>query len=313
MSEAQNHIPSSFFGELNVADYSYQPTLAAKRAAYAIRSLQELVRDDLGIATVSRCFPYRLGRPWPQLAKDRIASGQYFLQRCQNKNACPTCSRAKDAAIRKQFAEGFDIFVNRGYRPWWQTLELGYLTKTTGRKRVKAINSVWRKLQQAQKFRNQVLDGRIVNLRVTEFTLRDGVWTPHMHIVWLFRADVSDADIQTFLAIVQELWRRYQAKELYCKRSNLDLYSGELDATSTSHIAYYLFKAFYFSVSNIGAVLPDQPRTPLDHLLLYALTGDLEGLKLWKAYEAVSSNVRRYKFSRGWALGLLVQSGELSN
>lgn len=134
-----------------------------------------------------------------------------------------------------------------------------------------------------------------------------------MHIVWLFRSDVDDTEIQSFLNIVQDLWRRYQAKESDCKNSKVDIYSGELDPTSTSHLAYYLFKAFYLRVDDSGAVLPEVIKTPLDHLLYYALTGDLYGLELWNAYEAVSSNVRRYKFSNGWVLGPIGHSPVHSN
>ena len=313
MTDHQDESPSSFIGLSNVADYSYQRTRAAKNAEYAIRSLHEAVREHVTIQAVQRCFPYKVGRPWPPLAIERFKSGQLFLERCQNKNACPTCARANDAATRKRFCYEFDDHIGYGYQPYWQTLEAGFRKSLTGRKRVASMNALWRKIQQTQKFRAQVKDGRIVSLRVTEFTLRSRVWTPHFHVIWLFRSDVLPDEVTSFLDLVQSLWRKHQAKDAACTSAKPDIHSEPLDPASTINLGRYLFKAFYLEVNASGVNIPDEPKTPLDYLVHYALNGDMDALDYWNAYEAVSSNARRYKFSTGWTKALNSRKSAISN
>ena len=298
-----DELPSSFFGLLNVADYSFSYTKAAKRAAFAIRSILENLRDESSIRRVAQCFPYNQRYAWPDLATARLNANTVYFNHCRNKNACPVCSRASDASTRRRFSEGFDHFVSLGYQPYWQTLDLGFAAHTSGHERIRITTGIWRKLSQSHKFRSQVTQLNLVSVRVIEFLKPQEEWTPHIHMVWLFGPQVKSKEIQDFFSLVTSLWRKFQSRELKCVATKPDLYSGKLDSSSTAPIAHYLFKAFWITVDDSGVVIPEVAKTPLEHLMHFAAYGDLDALDTWIDYESVSNKVRRYTFSQAWARG----------
>ena len=293
---------SSFFGGLDVVDYEYKKTKAAGLAAYAVRSLLEEVRDHTSIGAVSRCFPYYRSYTWPPLATQRHKSGQVYLNKCENKNACVVCSRANDAKTRKAFSEQFDGFVGLGYKPLWQTFDIGFTTTTPSASRVKIMGLFWRKLSQNTKYRRLVGKNRVLGLRVTEFEYESESqdWTPHYHVVWLFHPEMKQSEIDDFMDYTSTFWRGQQNNYSDCERNNHPLFYGKLDPTSTRPVAKYLFKAFYIDIVGSQVALPRELKTPLHYLLDYAMTGNLDNLDIWLKYETASKNVRRFTFTSNW-------------
>ena len=293
---------SSFFGGLDVVDYGYKKTRAAGIASYAVRSLLEELRDHTSIGAVSRCFPYYRSKTWPLLASQRFQAGQVFLNKCENKNACVVCSRANDARTRKAFSEQFDGFIGQGYKPYWQTFDIGFKTTTVGRSRVKIMGSFWRKLSQNTKYRKIVGKNRVLGLRVTEFEYQSDAqdWTPHYHVVWLFHPEMKHSEIDDFMDYSSTFWRTKQNDHQDCSPNNEPLYCDGLTPASTRSIAHYLFKAFYMNVARGQVALPRELKTPLDYILDYAMNGDLDSLDIWLKYEATSRNARRFIFTSNW-------------
>jgi hypothetical protein len=293
---------SSFFGGLDVVDYEYKKTRAAGLAAYAVRSLLEEMRDHTSIGPVSRCFPYYRSYTWPPLASARHKAGQVFLNKCENKNACVVCSRANDAKVRKAFSEQFDSYIVQGYKPLWQTFDIGFKTTTASRTRVKIMGTFWRKLSQNTKYRRLVGKNGVLGLRVTEFEYqRDSQdWTPHYHVVWLFHPEMKQSEIDDFMDYTSTFWRSKQNNHQECSPNNEPLYHGKLETNSARPIAHYLFKAFYMDIRGDHVVLPGKLKTPLDYALDYGMNGDLDSLDIWIKYETTSKNVRRFTFTRNW-------------
>jgi hypothetical protein len=293
---------SSFFGGLDVVDYGFKKTRAAGLAAYAVRSLLEELRDHTSIGAVSRCFPYFRSYTWPLMASVRYQARQVFFNKCENKNACVVCSRANDAKMRKAFSEQFDEFTGQGYKPLWQTFNIGFKTTTSSTARIKIMGFFWRKLSQNTKYRRLVGKKRILGLRVTEFEYqRDSQdWTPHYHVVWLFHPEMNQSEIDDFIDYTSTFWRGKQNNYQDCSPNNEPLYHGKLDPSSTRPIAHYLFKAFYIDMSVGQVVLPRKLKTPLHYALDYGVNGDLDSLDIWIKYETTSKNVRRFTFTSSW-------------
>jgi len=293
---------SSFIGGLDVVDYGYKRTRAAGLTAYAARSLLEAIRDHTSIGAISRCFPYYRSNTWPPLAKARFASGQFFLNKCGNKNACVVCARANDAKVRKEFCEQFDHFIRQGYKPYWQTFDIGFRSTISGTNRVRIIGLIWRKLNQNTKYRKLIGKSRVLSLRVTEFAYLSDVehWNPHLHVVWLFDIDVKQVDIDAFMAFTSNFWRSQQNLLPECEPNNRALYFAKIEATSTRQTGNYLFKAFFIEMHHFQVKTPGNQKTPLHYLIDFALKGDTESLTIWQKYEVASRNTRRYTFSSGW-------------
>jgi len=293
---------SSFFGGLDVVDYGYKKTRAAGLAAYAVRALLEEMRDHTSIGAVSRCFPYYRNYTWPLMASVRYQARQVFFNKCENKNACVVCSRANDAKTRKLFSEQFDGFIGQGYKPLWQTFDIGFKTTTSGRSRVKIMGTFWRKLGQNTKYRRLISKSRVLGFRVTELEYQPDFedWSPHYHVVWLFQPDVTQSEIDAFMTYTSTFWRSQQNNHLDCEPNNHSLYYGKLDPTSTRPIAKYLFKAFYIDIFGSQVVLPRELKTPLHYILDYAMNGDIDSLDIWIKYETTSKNVRRLTFTSNW-------------
>lgn len=291
---------SSFFGLLNVAKYKYTRSADAARASFAIRALLEELRDETTIPTVSRCFPYSTLYPWPSLAGARMMNNQVTFNKCGNKNACPHCARVHGARMRKKFCSEFEYLVGEGYVPYWQTLELGYTPESSSIERTKLINSIWRQIQQTHRYRSLLSKHGLLNLRVTEFTYRDDSWTPHFHIVWMFKPGTDNSEAEAFLDEVSSLWRGFQNKNPLCAVNGGYVYSGPLDPDSSNPLGFYLFKAFYLKMDNGLVAKSDLPSSPFQSLVYWSLTGDMEHLRRWKDYEKTSSNLRRFKFSSAW-------------
>ncbi len=293
---------SSFFGGLDVVDYGYKKTRAAGLAAYAVRSLLEELRDHTSIGAVSRCFPYYRSYTWPLLASVRYQARQAFFNKCENKNACVVCSRANDAKTRKAFSEQFDGFTGQGYKPFWQTFDIGFTTTTSSAIRVKIMASFWRKLSQNTKYRRLTGKKRVVGLRVTEFKYqRDSQeWTPHYHVVWLFHPEMKQREISDFMDCISTFWRSKQNNHQNCSPNNKSLFYRKLDPRSTRPIAHYLFKAFHIEIHGSQVKLPRKLKTPLDYALDYGMNGDLDSLDIWIKYETTSKNVRRFTFTSNW-------------
>jgi hypothetical protein len=291
---------SSFFGELNVVDYDYTSTPAAKRAAFEVRAILEELRDFSTVPTVSRCFPYNYRYAWPTLATERFNSHIVYYNRCKNKNACPVCSRVADAKTRRNFSYDFDRFVSGGFRPYWQTFEVGFEPDLESRGRLKALNDLWRKLHQVKSFTKHLKRDQVLSLRVTEFTHHKGIWTPHFHVVWLFGSALGQGSIDSFVALASKVWRIKQMNQPGCIPSTRVLYSGPLDPASTKPLAHYLFKCMFLKVDEHGIVLSDYLKTPMEYLASFAKTGEMEYLEAWLQYEKTSKGARRYKFSKAW-------------
>jgi hypothetical protein len=293
---------SSFFGGLDVVDYGYKKTKAAGIAAYAVRSLLEVIRDHTSIGAVSRCFPYYRSYIWPPMASARYQTGQTFLNKCDNKNACVVCSRANDAKIRKEFSEQFDGFTGQGYEPFWQTFDIGFKTNTSSLARIKITGLFWRKLSQNTKYRRLIGKKRVVGLRVTEFEYqRDSQdWTPHYHVVWLFHPEMKQSEIGDFMDYTSTFWRGKQNNHQNCSPNNKPLHYRKLDPSSTRPIAHYLFKAFYIEIHGSQVKLPRKLKTPVHYALDYGMNGDLDSLDIWIKYEATSRNARRFTFTSNW-------------
>lgn len=293
---------SSFFGGLDVVDYGYKQTRSAGLAAYAVRSILEELRDHTSIGAVSRCFPYYRSKTWPLLASQRYQAGQVFLNKCENKNACVVCSRVNDAKTRKTFSEQFDGFIGQGYKPYWQTFDIGFKTTTAGRSRVKIMGTFWRKLSQNTKYRRLIGITRVLGLRVTEFECLIDFedWSPHYHMVWLFHPDVEQGEINAFMGFTSAFWRSNQNNYPDCEPNNHPLYFGKLDPTSTRPIAKYLFKAFYIEIVGNQVALPRKLKTPIHYALDYAINGNLDSLDIWLNYENTSKNARRFTFTSNW-------------
>lgn len=291
---------SSFFGVLNVVDHDYKSTPAARRAAFDIRAILEELRDFTTVSAVSRCFPYDYRYSWPELARQRLSSQTVYYNRCKNKNACPVCSRAADAKTRRNFSYEFDRFVQEGYKPYWQTFEAGFITELDSKARLKTLNDLWRMLQQAKSFTKLFKSDQVLNLRVTEFTYFEGVWTPHFHVVWLFGPEMRQGAIAKFLSLGSKVWRKRQANHPNCTSSTRILHSGKLDPGSTRPLAHYLFKCMFLRVDEHGIALSRYLKTPMEYLAGFAKTGELEYLEAWLKYEQSSKRARRYKFSKAW-------------
>lgn len=292
--------PSSSFGVLDVANYDYKKNGVARTSAYAIRVILEAVRDHVNLSAVMRCFPYLTSFPWPQLAQERFQAGTVYFERCRNKNACPVCTRAHIAEQRREFSYEFDAFIAAGYKPYWQTFESGFAQRLDGRGRRKAMAKLWRELTQNGKYSSTIKKLRVVNLKVCEFTISQGFWTPHFHVVWLFPPEVSEREIQDFWLLVNSIWRRRQSKNKDCVSLGGSLFNSQVDGKSTRTFAHYLFKSFYLEMSNGMVVIPSSPKTPFDYLVRFAFSGDLDDLEKWHAYEELSSNNRSFKFSKQW-------------
>jgi hypothetical protein len=292
----------SFFGGLDVVNYGCKKTRAAGLASYAIRSLLEELRDHTFIGAVSRCFPYYRSYAWPLMASARYQASQVFFNKCENKNACVVCSRANDAKMRKAFSEQFDYFIGQGYKPFWQTFDIGFTTITSSASRVKIMGMFWRKLSQNTKYRKLVGKKRVLGLRVTEFEYqRDSQdWTPHYHVVWLFHTEMKQREIDDFIDFTSTFWRSKQNNHQDCSPNNKPLHYRKLDPNSTRPIAHYLFKAFYIEIHGSQVELPRKLKTPLHYALDYGMNGDLESLDIWIKYEATSRNVRRFTFTSNW-------------
>jgi len=293
---------SSFFGGLDVVDYGYKKTSAAGLAAYAARSVLEQVRDYTSIPSVSRCFPYYGSKTWPPLASQRLKSGQFIINKCGNKNACVVCSRAHDAESRKAFSEQFDDFIRQGYKPYWQTFDIGFKTTTSGKNRVKIMGSFWRKLGQNTKYRKLIGKARVLGFRVTEFEYdwESEDWTPHYHVVWLFNSELTESEIGGFMAHTSTFWRGQQNNHPECEPNNGPLYYNNLDSSSTKSLGHYLFKAFYLNVACGQLTLPDLLKTPSHFLVDFAIKGNLDSLDIWIKYERTSKNTRRLSFTGNW-------------
>jgi hypothetical protein len=293
---------SSFFGGLDVVDYEYRKTRVAGLAAYAVRSLLEELRDHTAIGAVSRCFPYYRYYAWPPLATQRYHAKQVFFNKCDNKNACVVCSRVNDAKTRKAFSEQFDNFIGQGYKPFWQTFDIGFKTIIPGRSRVKIMGSFWRKLGQNTKYRKLVAKNRVLGLRVTEFEYQSESqdWTPHYHVVWLFHPEMKQSEIDDFMDYTSSFWRSQQNNHQDCSPNNEPLYCDKLETNSTRPIAHYLFKAFYIDVDSGQVSLPRELKTPLHYILDYGMNGDLDSLDIWLKYENTSKNARRFTFTSNW-------------
>lgn len=291
---------SSFFGVLNVVDYDYKSTPAARKAAFEIRAILEELRDFTAVSAVSRCFPYDYRYSWPELAKQRFSSQTVYYNRCKNKNACPVCSRAADAKARRNFSYQFDRFVHEGYKPYWQTFEAGFKPGLDSKGRIKTLNELWRMLQQVKSFTRQLKSCKALSLRVTEFTYFEGTWTPHFHVVWLFGPKVRQGAIDSFLSGGSKLWRKKQANHPNCVASSRALHSGQLDPSSTRPLAHYLFKCMFLKVDEHGIFVSQFLKTPMEYLAGFAKTGELEYLEAWLEYEHTSRRIRRYKFSKAW-------------
>ena len=247
-----------------------------------------------------RCFPYLPGLPWPALAQGRFHARTVYFERCRNKNACPVCTRAHVSEQRREFSYEFDAFVKAGYQPYWQTFESGFAQGVDSLRRRKTMGQLWRELSQNGKFAKRFKHLRVVNLRVCEFTSSQGFWTPHFHVVWLFPPEVSTSDIEDFWHLVNSIWRQRQNKKKEYTSHGGTLYKSEVNKNSTRTFAHYLFKSFYLKVDNGIVDIPSSPKTPFDHLIRFAFSGNVEELEKWHEYEDISSNNRSYKFSKRW-------------
>jgi hypothetical protein len=205
-----------------------------------------------------------------------------------------------DAKTRRNFSYEFHRFVSAGYRPYWQTFEVGFEPELESRERLKTLNDVWRKLHQVKSFTQYLKRDQVLSLRVTEFTHQKGIWTPHFHVVWLFDPTMGQGSIDSFLTWASKVWRIKQMNQAGCIPSTRVLYSGPLDPASTKPLAHYLFKCMFLKVDEHGVVLTDYLKTPMDYLARFAKTGELECLDAWLEYEQTSKGARRYKFSKAW-------------
>lgn len=279
--------------------YEFKKTSITFVAAYAARALLEQLRSHTKLHTVGSCFPYGPKFPRPSEADEWLAANPGITKRCGNRNACPVCARAHEARMRKSFAYSFDHYIEEGWIPWWQTLEVGFDPKMEARDRYRALSRIWSQVMASRGIR-RIREGLgAAYLRVTEETLVDGLWTPHFHVVWIFMAGVSNKEILEFFDEFSLRWRGLQALVLKSVENSRPLYYARLDTTTIPKMQY-LFKSFRIEVTEQGMQVPGSMVRPIDFLIAAAGWGDLDCWDRWSAYQEASMGARRYKFSKNW-------------
>lgn len=279
--------------------YEFHKTSKSLFAAYAARLLLEHLRSHTQFHTVGTCFPYGPKLTKLKLAEEWLAKNPGTAGRCGRRNACPVCSRAHEAKMRKRFAYAFDEYLEQSYVPWWQTLEVGFEASVNAKRRYEILNQLWVRVLNSRGIKRARESLGVAYLRVTEETLIENVWSPHFHALWVFPPRVSELEIVAFFDAISAHWRLLQSKTNGLVASTRILYSAPLDS-NTVPIMQYLFKSFQVPVAAEGQLDPREPVTPLDYLTSAVTSGDMDYLDIWRAYEIASSRVRRYTFSRNW-------------
>lgn len=292
-------IPSSFFIEGKSDKYDFRSTVTSRAAGYAVRQVLEVLRGYTSNPSVSFCFPYLSHYFLSEAAQDWVDQHPGISGPCNNANICPVCARRHEASLRKQFAGDFESLLATGFTPYWQTFELGFPTDMPSIERYGALHLAWRKCLETPRLKAIRSHLQVQYLRVLEETIIDEKWTPHFHVIYLFKQSTTESQIEDFLAEFSLVWRKIQFKARPLIASSHPLYSAKLDG-SIIPITSYLFKNFRFEMNGFSILIPKVPSKPFDFLIHFVLTGELVSLERWLEYESVSSGKRRYCFSRNW-------------
>jgi hypothetical protein len=268
--------------------------------AEAYRSLLEALRDHTSIKNVSTCFPYKFGFPWPPIATQRFATGQYRLYKCSNINACVVCGGKNAGSVQKQLNLCLDSRIKEGASIWLMTLELGFDECLPAKKRYRTISRLFGKVLNQSGVKRLRNEWEIPYFKALEEVLIDQIWTPHFHLVWVFPPGIPGEVISEFMDLISVKWRFLASKEPFLSPHRRAVWAQELDHKDggVSRISRYFTKSFYWEISQDKA--GDNPRTPMDYAIRFAFTADLDALEVWNAYEEASNGAHRFKFSRNW-------------
>lgn len=290
---------SSLFGVLDSHDFGYKKTRAAKLAATLVREILEILREHTTVPSVGACFPFNRNYAWPVKTQELYENGQFEYGACGNKNACPHCARRHGAICRKRLFESLSAYFGQGCIVWTQTLDLGFESGIPSRQRYKIISHVFTALLRLTSVARLRRKHNIAYFRVIEETLVEGVWTPHMHLVWVFRPGTNDQDAADFMDLLSRSWRKQGKKVQGVVESKRSIFSQPLVIENVEITVWYLQKSFWLDA--FMYVDENYPIIrPLDYLVHFVKTGDMESLERWKEYEWASFRLHKYKFSKNW-------------
>ncbi len=270
-----------------------------KAVAYAYRELLEALRDHTTIRNVSTCFPYKFGFTWPVLASQRFATGQYRLYKCSNTNACVVCAGKHASNIQHQFRQTLESCVRGGSTVWLMTLDLGFGEGIPGRQRYRVLSRLFGQVLNQSPVKTMRRRWNIAYFKSVEEVLLNGVWTPHLHLVWVFSPGTPVTAVSDFIDLISVKWRLLASMERSARPHVRTIWSQELDyKRGVATLARYLTKAFYWEQAKLGDKL--HLVKPLDYAVHFANTADLDALDLWNSYEQASNGLHRFKFSKNW-------------
>ncbi len=293
-----NH-SSSFIGLIDGVKYKFKNTIDAEKASYLARVILEELRDLTTSQSVGLCYPYRFGYPWPEKARLAYANGQMDFRRCQSRNICSVCARSHEAKMREKFHKSIDDYFSRGFSVYWQTLEVGYEPELPLNQRYRLIKGMFSEIVKHSAIRRIRGKFEVAFYLVVEVTLVAGNWAPHLHIVWVFDPRCNDDQASDLLDLVSRSWSSMRLKTAGVFSNNRTLFSEQLGEAGTEGLAWYLHKSFWLDVSN-NSDPQHEPKTPLDFLLSFLATGEVEHLEKWRQYEEAVTRVQRFRFSRNW-------------
>lgn len=305
--DSNNHNPedsshsSSLFKLLESVDYGFKYTRGAKLAERYARELLAVLRPHTTNRAVSECFPYKPWGQMPELDRDLYQNNPFIFSSCQNKNICPVCGRKHGARCRKKLMQSLDLYFDQGHIVWSQTLDMGFSQELDAPKRFKTILNSFSRLLKLTATRRMRKRNGIAYFRVVEETLIDFVWTPHIHVLWVFHPTSTEQQIAEFIDHISRSWRSIRKSTPGVVDNERIVFSKQLEEQDMVITVWYLHKSFF--LDGMGSTqTPRQKIRPLDFLIDFVSNSDMESLQVWNQYEAAAFGLRKYKFSNNWAL-----------
>lgn len=292
---------SSLFKLLDGVDYGFKYTRGAKLGERYAREVLAVLRPHTTNRAVSECYPYKSWGYMPELDRASYQNAPFIFSSCQNKNVCPVCARKHGARCRKKLLQSLDHYFEQGHVVWSQTLDMGFSEEVGAPTRYKTILKSFSRLLKLTATRRLRKRNAVAYFRVVEEKLIEGIWTPHIHVLWVFRPNSTEQEVAEFIDHISRSWRSIRKSEPGVLDNERTVFSKQLEEQDMVITAWYLHKSFFLD-GMIAAKPTRQKVKPLDFLIDFVTNSDMGSLEIWNQYEAATFGLRKYKFSKNWAV-----------
>jgi len=121
---------------------------------------------------------------------------------------CPTCSARIRARRAETLQAGLDRFCSGGGWTAMLTLTVGHHEFDELQDLVDAVVGTWSTVNSSSAYvRAKARAGMVGFVRSLEVTAGQNGWHPHMHVLLLFRRELSSYELARFVVVIRRLWR----------------------------------------------------------------------------------------------------------